>query len=204
MTWALKHQMGQWLVAGAVNLGWVQADSSRLADGANSASLSTSDTYNITGRLRVAYEIPFATAYIRPYADFDVSYVNVPGYLESGTSGTELNIRGVSQTTFVFSPTLEVGTRINLPNNLVLRPYASIGASFAYSDTWVTAASIIGEPASAGTFNTITVMPGALANFDLGLQAVANEKWEFKLEYGMSAAANYLAQTGMARFAVHF
>lgn len=201
---ALKYQAGPWLFAGALDLGWVQSNNQRNIAGVVSAPQSTTNVFNATGRLRLAYELPFQNWYLRPYADFDIAYVNAPGYTESGTTGTELNIRGASQTTFIFTPTIEVGGRLDLGNGLVLRPYASTGLSIASNDTWVTTASFIGAPSGSGTFNTVTVMPGVVGNLDFGLQAVANSKWEFKLEYGLSAADNFLSQMGMARVAVHF
>ncbi|MFH1554766.1 MAG: autotransporter domain-containing protein [Pseudomonadota bacterium] len=204
VTAALKRQIGPWLISGAVDFGWVNIDSQRVVTALAAAPESSIDVYNVTGRLRLAYEMPQTGWYVRPYVDLDVSYVNVPGYSEAGISGAELRVLGASQTTFIVSPTVEVGTRVDLADGTVLRPFASLGASFLSNGSWITTSYLLGAPVGTGTFDTVTYTPDMLGNFDMGLQLVTAKNWEFKLDYGVSVGQDFLSQAGMARIAVHF
>ncbi len=116
--------------------------------------------------------MPFRDFYLRPYVDFDVSYVNVPGYVEQGSSGGELQIYGSDQTTFIVTPSVEWGTRYVTEAGTVLRPYMTAGVSFSSSDSWTSTAALLGVPGASNTFQTVSYMPSTLANFDIGIQAL--------------------------------
>ena len=105
---ALKRQMGPWLFSGAVNLGWVSYDNTRIVPGLG-VPTSSSDVFNATVRLRASYELAYASWYLRPMVDLDYVYVNVPSYAEQGASGAEMQMYGASQGTFVVTPAVEIG-----------------------------------------------------------------------------------------------
>ena len=93
---------------------------------------------------------------------------------------------------------------MDVPDGVVLRPYMTLGASFASNDAWQTTARFLWAPLSAGSFVTTTPLPYVLGNLDLGLQAVTRDNLEIKVEYGLNVGQDFLSQRGMARFAVHF
>jgi outer membrane autotransporter protein len=165
---------------------------------------SSSDVYNLAGRLRAAYEFSFASFYVRPRVDLDLIHVSMPAFAEWGRTGAELSVAASSLTTFVATPAVEFGGRIDMADGVVLRPYLTLGASFASNDAWLTTARFQAAPLSAGSFITTTPLPDILGNLDLGLQAVTRDNLELKIEYGLNAGQDYISQRGMARFAVHF
>ena len=129
---------------------------------------------------------------------------SMPGFSELGRTGAELALPGSSLTTFVATPAVEFGGRMDLLDGVVLRPYMTLGASFASNDAWQTTARFLWAPLSAGSFVTSTPLPDVLGNLDLGLQAVTRDNLEIKVEYGLNVGQDFLSQRGMARFAVHF
>lgn len=128
----------------------------------------------------------------------------MPGFSERGVTGAELALKGSSLTSFVATPAVEFGGRIDLPDNVVLRPYLTLGASFASNDAWQTTARFLWAPATAAGFTTVTPLPDVLGNLDLGLQAVTRDNLEIKVEYGLNVGQDFVSQRGMARLAIHF
>ena len=200
---AVKRQVGDWLFSAALDLGWVSYDNTRIVPGIG-APTSSSQVMNATARLRASYEFAFASWYMRPMVDVDYVYVNIPSFTEQGSSGAEMQMNAASQGTFVLTPAVEFGGRWNLPDGTVLRPYLTLGASFASNDSWTSTSAFVAAPQGTPSFSVTTPMPSVLGNLDLGVQALTKDNLEIKLEYGLSVGNDYTAQIGMARFAVHF
>jgi uncharacterized protein with beta-barrel porin domain len=204
---AIKHQMGPWLISLATDIGYMWYNNDRsiyLTDGVLQSATSSSNALTASGRLRVNYEVPFDTWYVKPYADLDIVHVSLPGFSESGTSGANLNVQGSAKTMFGFSPNVEVGGRWTVADSWTVRPYSTIGASVLSSSKWTTAASLQGVPTALGTFNSTTNMPLALANLGLGAQILNKNGLELRVEVSSQISAHYLSETGSARIAYHF
>ncbi|WP_459675840.1 hypothetical protein [Acidisoma sp. 7E03] len=203
---SLKHQMGHWLVGLAADFGNMWYQNSRTVQiGSNTATAaSDSQALSASGRLRVSYEFPFDHWYIKPYSDLDLIYVSVPGFSESGSSGTNMAIAGSSQTTLGISPNVEIGGRVDRGPDWTLRPYATIGATFLSNANWTTEASLEGAPSGSARYSTSTPLPSAFANVGLGLQLLRGQRYELRAELMTHVSPNYLSESGNLRFAYHF
>ncbi len=203
---SVKHQMGNWLVGIATDIGnmWYQNSRTVQIGSATTAAASDSQALTASARIRVNYEIPFESWYIKPYADLDVIYVSVPGFSETGSSPANLAIRGGSQTTFGASPNVEVGGRLATAAGWTMRPYATVGATFLSNSDWITRASLQGAPAATGQYDTTTPLPSAFANVGLGLQLLSSHGIELRADVTTHVSPNYLSESGNLRLAYHF
>ena len=201
---ALKRQMGPLLLAASVHAGYGQFDTTRLVDIGRSQwhAESTSDVWTSAIRGRVAYEFLMGDWYLRPYTDLDLVYTHVPGYSERGGGSASLRVSELNQWTFMVSPMLELGGRVDIDESSWLRPYASIGATLSANDKIGTQVSF--RNAKGAGFSSSTELPNAYLNLGAGLQLFAKDKYELRGEYKAQIADDFLGQEASARFAVKF
>jgi len=204
---ALKHTLGPWLLAGAIAVGASSNYIDRSDGLPGSGALLRSDANTLfTGvRLRGAYDFAFDDWYLRPRADLDVTYTHMPGSQVSGPSALALAVRGgVDKVSVVISPMLEIGTRYNISQTMILRPYAAVGASFLPNNIWSVDSSFVGPLAPLGSFRTSVTAPSVLGTADLGIQLYQVGGFEVKAEYTLSAGDAFLGQSVSLRGAYHF
>jgi hypothetical protein len=99
-------------------------------------------------------------------------------------------------------PAVEVGGRIPLGREAVLRPFASAGVSFSANRDWATAARFSGQ-AGPG-FRVGTPIPDVLGRFTLGAEVLTSSRWDVRVQYGAEVGRHYASHTGMARLAYRF
>ena len=209
---AVKYTMGPWLVGGSFGIASGSYKNQQLvalpAAGTVPASTalvqSKPDIILVGGRLRGAYDFAFSDWYVRPYADLDVVYSNVPGFDETGQGSYRLSVNGSSKTSVVFSPMVELGGRHDIDKDTILRPYVAVGLSVVPNNTRTVDASFIGALPGDGTFQTLIRSPDVLGNVELGVQLYRVNGFEVRAEYSLKAGSAYLAQSGGARIAWHF
>ena len=102
-------------------------------------------------------------------------------------------------------PALEVGGRIDMVQDTILRPYLVAGAivlpdSSAGFQTWF----VSGPLAGLGAFQATVAAPNLLGTLEAGLQVYRTHGFEAKAAYGLSAATAYLNQSATLRLAWHF
>jgi outer membrane autotransporter protein len=209
---ALKRVIGPWLFAGsfAVANGSFQNDRllSLPATGTQPAVLATltsdNDTLLLGGRLRTGYEFTFSHWYLRPFLDGDIVYARTPGYQESGNATYALKVAGSSQTTFIATPSLEIGNRIDLNPTTVLRGYLTLGASIRSNDQRSVTASFVDASASDGSFDTTIDSPRVTGQMALGVALYRLGGFEARAEYDLASGSDFLSQGGTLRLAYHF
>ncbi|WP_073630391.1 autotransporter outer membrane beta-barrel domain-containing protein [Pseudoxanthobacter soli] len=202
---ALKHQMGPWLLAGALSAGYGSYESSStfFIGGDGWQALNTSDVWTASLRLRAAYEFAFANWYVRPYADLDVIHTYMPGYTLAG-DGAVLRAGDMREWTVAFEPTLEVGARVNIEGYGWLRPYASVGATFIGGNGLSQNVTFSDGGDSGLNFTSTTDVPDTLFDIGAGVQFMANDKYELRGEYKAQIADDYLGQEVSLRMAIRF
>ena len=202
---ALKHQMGAWLFAGAVNVGYSSADSSsRFFVGEDQWQADVaSDVWTAGVRLRAAYEFAFANWYIRPYADLDVLHTSMPGYSLSG-DGATLRAGDMQAWTVAFEPAVEIGARVNLGDYGWLRPYATVGATFIGGSGLTQDVAFSDGGGQGINFTSTSNMPDRLLDLGAGLQFFTKDKYELRGEYKAQIADDFLNQEIGLRMAIRF
>ena len=202
---ALKRQAGPWLFAASLggSMGWYDTKRVIAIPGFANVAHGSSNVLSGQGRLRAAYSFVFESWYIRPYADFDVIHVRTPGYSKSGAGALGLTYDTASQWTIAFSPTLEIGGRVNMANGYVLRPYGSVGVS-AYSNSEWTASARLQGGLGAGSFTTSIATDPVVARLSAGLQLMATSGFDLRLTYDGAFSEHTVSNALSLRAALRF
>ena len=198
--------MGQWLFAGSFALASGSYRNNRLTDRPGVGALrSDSTAFMMGGRLRAAYDFPFTSWYVRPYADLDVLNINTPSFQENGTTGYALNVHSADTTNVVVSPEVELGGRLNFGTTpLILRYYADGGVSFMPGSGRTVQVSLAGALAADGTFSSRSNVPNVLGDVGVGLQLYQANGFEVKADYDTQIGSAFFGQAGTLRLAYHF
>jgi hypothetical protein len=201
---ALKHTIGPWLFAGAV------AFSSTALHIAPSGAGVTGDTnvYNGGLRLRGSYDFDFSGWYVRPRLDLDLLHTWRPDFQLSGSGPAgfgvlNLAVDGYDKTSFIATPMVELGGRVDIADKAVLWPYVAVGASFL-PDTAMTTTATFNGPLAVGPVQTSSSSPNVLFDLQAGVQLYKTRGFELKAEYMLMAGDNYLGQGASVRGAYHF
>ena len=148
--------------------------------------------------------MPFSNFYVKPYADLDLAYSQMPGFQESGAAGLPLSFHGSSKTNVFFSPMVEFGARQNLGGDVVMRPYLDLGMTFRPDISRSLQAQVIGASGADGTFNVYGNAPTVVGRMNLGMQLYHSRGIDLRLEYGLMLGGTYTGQTASARFGYQF
>lgn len=203
---ALKRQMGPWLFAVTGNFGYGNYDTKRtlsIGDGVSFAS-GSANVWTAGARLRGSYEFAFDGWYMKPYADVDVLYTNMPGHTESGSSLVDMQFASAQQWNAAFSPNVEFGGRMQVNERTWLRPYATIGATVFARDNMQVGVQIADSGFGNASYTADLTIPSALLNLSFGAQLYTLNGVELRAEYKVDVGDTYTAQQASARLAVPF
>jgi uncharacterized protein YhjY with autotransporter beta-barrel domain len=181
----LKRELGPWLFAGSLggSMSWYDTKRTIAIPGlAPTVAYGNSTVLSGQARLRAAYSLAFQDWYVRPYADVDLIHVSVPGYSETGAGALGLTYDTASQWNVAFSPTMEVGGRINLQGGHTFRPYASAGLTAFTNSSWTSTARLQGG-LGAGSFTSTLATDPVVARFSAGFQLLTKDSFDFRLTY---------------------
>src|SRR5690606_8135216 len=180
---AVKREIGPWLLAAGLSGSYGRYDTERQVGlpGMGGSAKSDPDVYGGALRLRVARTFAYPSFYFKPYMDVDAVYARMPGYREKGRD-LALEVEGSDQFTFAFSPTLEVGGKVEL-NGATLRPYAFAGATFLTDDQWTTRARFAQAPDGSRGFQASLPIDDSVARLGAGLQISTPHGVEVRLQY---------------------
>ncbi len=126
---ALKHQVGPWLLAASANLGYSwQSNVRAIGIGGDTwLTRSKSEVLTAGGRLRASYSSSSTAGTSNPTPDLDVLYAHSPAYSGDRRAGLRPRRPQARQDADRFSPTVEIGGRIDLDAGRWIRPYATLG-----------------------------------------------------------------------------
>jgi len=203
---ALKRQWGSVLLSGAVSASYGAFDTTRLIDlpSFTGTARGDMDVTTISARIRAAYTIGSEKAYARPFVDFDVINTHAGGYDERGAGVYNLRVNSETQTAFVATPALELGTRLSQSGNWVGRGYVRGGVSFSSQDSWTTSAVLSEALAGSGTFDSTLAVADVVGRIAAGAQFASSEGFDFTAEYEGAFGNDYSSHSGALKFTYRF
>ena len=121
---ALKHQIGPWLFAAALDAGYDALTATRyIGIGGVQSATSAPSVWRLDSRFRAAYVAEFGNAYLKPSLDLDVIYTGLPGFSEAGAGALNLNVASSNKVVFAASSIVRTGADADLLHNgAALRP----------------------------------------------------------------------------------
>jgi outer membrane autotransporter protein len=202
----LKYQTGPWLFAASAFGGAGQFNASRMITlpGYTSVAKGSSDTANLGLLLRAAYTIGREEFYLRPNLSLATVQVRTGAYQEGGGGALDLSVERASQTTLVATPMLEVGSRIALRDDILLRPYVAVGANVLSTNAWKQTGRLISAPAGTGLFATSVPTDQVAARISADVQMFAGRQMDFRLQYDGEFSGTVSSDAGSLVAALRF
>ncbi|MDM0085070.1 autotransporter outer membrane beta-barrel domain-containing protein [Variovorax sp. J31P179] len=199
----LKHQAGDWLFAGALLGGYENSQQNRriVLPGFFATANARPDAWFFGGRARIARQLEFDTWYLKPFVDLDVTREHGSAYRETGAGPFDLAYGSTARTTWMATPSIEIGGRIDL-DAATLRPYLAFGVSSVMGGDHRASLSLAAF--SMQPFQITTEMPKTYGDLTAGVELLNRSGWEFRAEYRVRVASGYVDQSGMLRLARHF
>lgn len=205
---AIKHQIGPWLFAAALDGGYDALTTTRYINfaGATTAS-STPSVWRLDSRFRAAYVAESNGFYVKPSFDIDTIYTAIPGFSESGAGALNLNVAAANKVTFAATPMIELGKTWLLANGSALRPYVQGGATVFSNNNWSINSTLEGAPAGVAPFTTLSSLPQTLWKVSAGIdifQVARIPDLDLRLEYQGRFGASYNDQSGLVKLSRRF
>ena len=94
------------------------------------------------------------------------------------------------------TPAVEVGTRVDLGDGTVLRPFVNAGVRFVSGNDWTVGARFRDAPNEAGGFSSSVDNPATVATFGAGVTVMTTGNLDLTAEYQGARADGYSAQSG--------
>ena len=181
----LKYQTGPWLFASAAFGGAGEFSLSRTITlpGFASVAKGSPGTANMGMLFRATYTIGEEDFYLRPSLTLSAVNVRTGAYQENGGGVLNLRVDAASQTTLIATPMLELGGRVPLSEDLLLRPFVTVGLSLLSNDSWRQSGALISAPNGAGAFSTTVLMDQAVGRVGVGAQLYTSRNIDFRLQY---------------------
>jgi outer membrane autotransporter protein len=203
---ALKWQPDSWRIAFALGGSYGAFNTSRAITLPGFTGLATASPVveSIAARIRTAYNFVFGDGYLRPYLDLDVIHARSPAYNETGPATVSLSFATAGQTTFVGTPAIEIGQRIDLDGGKTLHPFAKVGISLFSNNDWQVRSGFIGAPAGTASFTTSVSEGHAVGRIGAGVQLLGVGHLDFRLQYEGQFAANTVSHAGLLTAAWRF
>ncbi|WPB86017.1 autotransporter outer membrane beta-barrel domain-containing protein [Sediminicoccus rosea] len=181
----VKYQTGPWLFSGVAFGGGGSFDTRRTIQlpGFGAVASGGPGLSNLGVMLRASFTMGGEEIYLRPSVTLGVVHARSGGYRESGAGALSLDVSSASATIASVTPAVEVGGRIALAPERVLRLFANAGLSFASNDSWTQEARLLGAPAGAAAFRTAVRMDGVVGRVTAGAQLYAGRNLSLRLQY---------------------
>jgi outer membrane autotransporter protein len=203
---SLKHEIGPWLLSGALagSYGWYDNTRTIRIPGFTAQAEGDPEIYNVSARVRAAYTVAQDPYYVRPLVDLDLIYSHASGYRESGAGALDLVVDDAGQWSFHATPAIEVGTRVEINETTVMRAFAGAGVSFSSADSWDTSARLVGAPSGIGTFDSEVPLADVVGRFTAGLDLAKDNGFSLRVEYNGAFSDTYTSHGGSLRLSHKF
>jgi len=201
----LKRETGPWTFSAALGGGYGQYDIDRGINIPNLQSTASSDVdvYGAGMRLRVARTFAAEQFYLKPYVDLDAFYTRMPGYSES-SKAEHLDIESSDKFIVGLSPTVEIGGRVPLPQEVIMRPYLYAGVSLLSDDEYKVKAKLQGAQDGSGTFESSLPMDDVIGRIGAGIQVSNAGGVDFRLQYDGEFSSHVQSHRGSLKLIVPF
>jgi len=179
-----KWQPNRWLLTGAA---FGSVGDFHISRDVNVAAIGgigsgSTDMESVGLRLRAAYTFGSDPFYIRPYFNIDGIYARSGGYHEKGLGLVGLQYGATDQTTAVFTPAVETGSRLKIGSK-ILGAFVFGGASVRSNDTWKLPARLEGTVSRHEDFRVRISQDRAVAHVGGGLQLFQSQRLDIRLQY---------------------
>ena len=159
----------------------------------------------VSSHLQLGHAFERGAWYLRPLLDGGFTYVNTPGFSESGAGGANLMVKSRSETSWSLEPALEIGAEMKLTGGPVLRPYIKAGLLHFFSGTTPkVSASFQGAPAGVGGFNISGRTDRNFGDISLGAEIINLNGANIKIGYSGQFSQRSNSHGGMIKFALPF
>ncbi|HYP85304.1 hypothetical protein [Variovorax sp.] len=201
-----KHQMGDWLVSGAITAGQMSYDSTRSIQfpGMGGTATASYDVSHVGIHSRISRQLAYDTWYLKPYVDLHATHIESGGYTEQGAGPLNLRAAGSNTNVLGASPMLEAGTRFNLSGGMTLQAYAGVGATF-YNQGNLGADFQFADSAPGGSsFHVSSDIPSNRIKTTAGLDLSASDRVNVRLEYTGEFADHFRSNTAALKATYKF
>ena len=140
-------------------------------------------TANLGLMLRAAYTLGQESLYLRSSLGLSAINARTGSYRESGGGALALSVDAASQTTVTLNPMLELGGRVGLADDLLLRPFVAVGMNLHSTRSWRQTGRLISAPAGSGAFATTVPIDPVAAVVRAGVQLYTGQLMDFRLQY---------------------
>lgn len=203
---AVKYQTGPWLFAASGFAGAGSFSTSRVITlpGFGSVAKGSPDTMQAGLLLRAAYTIGHEDFYLRPSLSVTTAYVHSGSYRESGAGALNLAVDSASQTSAIVSPMLEIGGRVALDQDMVLRPFLAVGLDLNSASNWTQTARLISAPAGTGSFTTRVPVDRVMGRVSAGAQLYTGRDVDLRLQYDGAYGGTVISHGGSVVISARF
>ncbi len=194
----LKYQTGPFLFAASAFGGAGQFNTSRVLTllGTTQIAKGSPDTSNLGLLLRAAYTFGQEDFYVRPNISLSAIRVGIGAYRENGAGLFDLSVDSAAQTTLMATPMLEIGGRVALANDMVLRPYVAAGFSLLSSNSWQQTARLTAAQPGTGSFTTSAPIAPVEGRIAAGVQLYTGQRVDLRLQYDGEFSSRATAHSG--------
>lgn len=195
----LKHQRDAWLFSAAVygSASWSNTQRRVNVAGFPPATAEGSPAnQSVGGLIRASYTIGGEFLYARPQVTAGTVSIFSGSFNENGAGALDLRYDSSSYTTFVGSPMLELGSRVNINETTILRLYGSGGFSWLSNDSYSQSARLAGAPAGAAPIQSIIPIDDFVPRLEIGAQLNLNDRISVQLRYEGEYGSNTTAHGG--------
>ncbi|MGF6227567.1 outer membrane autotransporter protein [Inquilinus ginsengisoli] len=201
----LKYQTGLWLLTGALFGSVGDYDIQRHVAVPGFAGTAESDAeFYIAGlRARAAYTVGTDHLDLRPYLNLDLVHARNGSFSEDGVDDLGLRVDQSEYSTAILTPAVELGSRLDLSDGMVLRSFVSAGVSLRSNDTWKGDASFNGGQRHQG-FALSAPMDEMAARVGAGVQLFQGESIDVRVQCDGEIGSEATRHGGTATFAYRF
>jgi uncharacterized protein YhjY with autotransporter beta-barrel domain len=138
----------------------------------------------VSSHLRAGYAFVQKSWYVRPLVDLGATWTRLGDFQESGAGGAGLNVQSQNETYTSISPAIEAGGEIALANGVLVRPFATVGATHFFSgNTPQITAQFQGAPAGVAPFTVTGSMDRNYTDVGAGVDVLAKDGKVLRLSY---------------------
>ncbi|MBB3694916.1 autotransporter outer membrane beta-barrel domain-containing protein [Sphingomonas sp. BK580] len=157
--------------------------------------------FQLAARLSVSNDISLGVAYLRPGLSIGVLGLHTPFHREHSLQKLGLSFASDTHVVALLDPSLEMGAKISVGQEHVLRLFGNVGAQFASQSEWVSRANFAVEDGSS--FRVASPVADVIARARLGF-VLETRKARFSLEYAQDGGSGYRSKSLAIRAAVNF
>jgi uncharacterized protein with beta-barrel porin domain len=171
----VKGNFGPFTVSQAFTGGYAWYDTERYVGIPTAGITATADSEMAfaSSHSRAAYTFGSDSAFIRPLVDIGVTYLHYSGFTESGAGLLSLDVSSNDAVYGTISPGIEFGGEFNLPDGVLLRPFAHVGITHFIGDTTPEIeAALVSGPGNVSPFTVSTDIGNTFADASVGLDVL--------------------------------